>query len=201
MVSFWLSNRTLTNQTLTTQLFNFEISHIITVKVAFHAVQLPLSLTIHSVQSGLKLDYRCPSRSRNFLQVGLNEAFSYILIPALLCKAWWIFSLVVHFQLTILSLMCHAFERLRVIREYRSPRTIRSFTKVFIFLMPIVLSPYYVHMGIKSGNTWSPYYIAVLTSFIFGTLQGVQDVLDDPFDGISEDDINLGPVRKSVQVF
>lgn len=97
--------------------------------------------------------------------------------------------------------MCHAFERLRVIREYRSPRTIRSFTKVFIFLMPIVLSPYYVHMGIKSGNTWSPYYIAVLTSFIFGTLQGVQDVLDDPFDGISEDDINLGPVRKSVQVF
>jgi len=93
--------------------------------------------------------------------------------------------------------MCHAFERLRVIREYRSPRTIRSFTKVFIFLMPIVLSPYYVHMGIKSGNMWSPYYIAVLTSFIFGTLQGVQDVLDDPFDGISEDDINLGPVRSN----
>ena len=90
--------------------------------------------------------------------------------------------------------MCHAFERLRVIREYRSPRTIRSFTKVFIFLMPILLSPYYVHMGIKSGNTWSPYYIAVLTSFIFGTLQGVQDVLDDPFDGISADDINLGQV-------
>jgi len=42
---------------------------------------------------------------------------------------------------------------------------------------------------------WSPYYIAVLTSFIFGTLQGVQDVLDDPFDGISEDDINLGPLE------
>jgi len=50
-------------------------------------------------------------------------------------------------------------------------------------------------MGIKSGNMWSPYYIAVLTSFIFGTLQGVQDVLDDPFDGISEDDINLGPLE------
>ena len=99
------------------------------------------------------------------------------------------------FHLSSYSLMCHAFERLRVIREYRSPRTIRSFTKVFIFLMPILLSPYYVHMGIKSGNTWSPYYIAVLTSFIFGTLQGVQDVLDDPFDGISADDINLGQVR------
>ena len=93
------------------------------------------------------------------------------------------------------SLMCHSFERLRVIREYRSPRTIRSFTKVFIFIMPIVLSPYYVHMGINSGNTWSPYYIAILSTFIFGSLQGVQDILDDPFDGISEDDINLGQVR------
>ena len=90
--------------------------------------------------------------------------------------------------------MCHSFERLRVIREYRSPRTIRSFTKVFIFIMPIVLSPYYVHMGYRSQNTWSPYFIAVLSTFIFGTLQGVQDVLDDPFDGISEDDINLGQV-------
>ena len=91
--------------------------------------------------------------------------------------------------------MCWAFERLRVIREYRSPRTIRSFTKVFIFLMPILLSPYYVHVGKKSGNYWSPYYVSVLSSFIFGALQGVQDVLDDPFDGISEDDINLGQVR------
>ncbi|XP_044178259.1 uncharacterized protein LOC122960251 isoform X2 [Acropora millepora] len=93
------------------------------------------------------------------------------------------------------NLMCHSFERLRVIREYRSPRTIRSFTKVFIFIMPIVLSPYYVHMGYRSQNTWSPYFIAVLSTFIFGTLQGVQDVLDDPFDGISEDDINLGQLE------
>ena len=38
-------------------------------------------------------------------------------------------------------------------------------------------------------------YIAELTSFIFGRLQGVQDVLDDPFNGISEGDINLGQVR------
>lgn len=80
--------------------------------------------------------------------------------------------------------MCHTFERPRVIREYRSPRTIRSFNKVFIFLMPILLSPYYVHTG-----------IAALTSFIMGRLQGVQDVLDDPFNRISEGDINLGQVR------
>lgn len=92
--------------------------------------------------------------------------------------------------------MFWAFERLRVVREYRSPRGIRSFTKVFIFVMPLLLSPYYVYVGISSGNTWSPYYISLVTTFVFGTLQGVQDVLDDPFDGISEDDVNLGSVSK-----
>ena len=91
--------------------------------------------------------------------------------------------------------MCWAFERLRVVREYRSPRTIRSFTKVFISLMPLLLSPYYVFIGKHTGNHWAAYYVAIIVSFVFGTLQGVQDKLDDPFDGISEDDINLGQVR------
>lgn len=96
--------------------------------------------------------------------------------------------------------MFWAFERLRVIREYRSPRGIRSFTKVFIFVMPILISPYYVFVGISSGNTWSPYYISLVTTFVFGTLQGVQDVLDDPFDGISEDDVNLGSVSITIML-
>ena len=42
--------------------------------------------------------------------------------------------------------------------------------------------------------------MAIIVSFVFGTLQGVQDKLDDPFDGISEDDINLGQVRENVLV-
>ena len=95
--------------------------------------------------------------------------------------------------------MCLSFERLRVIREYRSPRSIRSFTKVLIFALPLLLSPYYVYLGSKSiiingvnvNTEWSPYYIAIMVAFVFGALQGVQDKLDDPFDGMSEDDINL----------
>eukprot|EP00794_Sanderia_malayensis_P000445 gene445-1086_t len=89
------------------------------------------------------------------------------------------------------NLICLSFERLRVIREYRSPRSIRSFTKVFIFALPLLLAPYYVHLGRKVNNNWCPYFIAVLVTFLFGALQGVQDKLDDPFDGMSEDDIDL----------
>ena len=94
------------------------------------------------------------------------------------------------------SNMCLSFERLRVIREYRSPRSIRSFTKVLILLLPVVLSPYYIYLSEKTNdkNSWSPYYIAVLVALVFGALQGVQDKLDDPFDGMSEDDINLDTV-------
>ena len=98
-------------------------------------------------------------------------------------------------------MMCLSFERLRVIREYRSPRSIRSFTKIFIFALPLLLAPYYVHLGRIVKNSWSPYFIAVLVAFLFGALQGVQDKLDDPFDGMSEDDINLGTVCRFIIIF
>ena len=91
----------------------------------------------------------------------------------------------------LLNTMCLSFERLRNVREYRSPRSIRAFNKVLIFFLPFILAPYFVFLGKKINNHWSPYYIAIMVSFIFGCLQGVQDKLDDPFDGMSEDDINL----------
>ena len=51
-----------------------------------------------------------------------------------------------------------------------------------------------MYLGRQVNSKWSPYFIAVLVTFLFGALQGVQDKLDDPFDGMSEDDINLGTV-------
>ena len=53
------------------------------------------------------------------------------------------------------------------------------------------MAPYFVFLGKNTNNHWSTYYIAVLISFTFGVLQGVQDKIDDPFDGMSEDDINV----------
>ena len=99
-------------------------------------------------------------------------------------------SLVARIHLVINSLFL-AFERLRIVREYRSPRSIRSFNKIFIFFLPTLISPYCVFLGQKTKNEWSPYYISVLIAFVFSALQGVQDKLDDPFDGMSEDDIDL----------
>ena len=94
----------------------------------------------------------------------------------------------------LLSLMCLAFERLRVVKEYRSPRSIRSFNKVLIMLLPLIMAPYFVYLGKKSENDWSPYFIAIIMAFVFSALQGVQDKLDDPFDGMGEDDIKLNAI-------
>ena len=87
--------------------------------------------------------------------------------------------------------MSLSFECLQNIREYRSSRAIQSFNKVMVFFLPVLLSPYFVYLGKTSNNKWTPYYISIVSVFIFSTLQGVHDKLDNPFDGMGEDDIDL----------
>lgn len=73
----------------------------------------------------------------------------------------------------------------------QEPWTFHYLVLGVIFFMPIMLSPDYVHKGIKLGIKESPYVIAVLSSFLFGIAQiGVQIALD-PLAYINEDDIEL----------
>ena len=103
--------------------------------------------------------------------------------------------LVARVYLVLMSIFL-SFERLRVIREYRSPRSIRSFNKVFIFFLPVILSPYFSYVGVANESQWTPYVVSVLVTFFFSALQGVHDRLDDPFHGMSEDDINLSSIEE-----
>eukprot|EP00040_Diaphanoeca_grandis_P026693 m.149879 g.149879 ORF g.149879 m.149879 type:complete len:422 (-) comp30688_c0_seq2:308-1573(-) len=114
------------------------------------------------------------------------------------------------------NVMLTSFERIRAVREYRTPRNIRSYTKVIVFSLPILLAPYFAYMARKGsmdlhgywkrnpaetnehrelesfgGQEWSAYYSVIICSIVFGSLQSVQDSLDDPFDGIGEDDVDL----------
>ncbi|KAF0988664.1 hypothetical protein HZS_5989, partial [Henneguya salminicola] len=86
-----------------------------------------------------------------------------------------------------------SFEKLRVIRDYRSPRSARSFTKIMMFITPILFSPLYTYMGSYTvvTSSWAPYVFGAITAFVFGCLQSVQDRLDDPFLGVTYDEINL----------
>ena len=53
--------------------------------------------------------------------------------------------------------MLQAWEKLRGIREYRSPTSIRSFTKILTFTVPSLMAPYWAYLGELNGH-WSAYY-------------------------------------------
>lgn len=133
----------------------------------------------------------------------IYEDFSYAntLIESLRASKLPGNSAIVSRSVHCVHMMCLSVERLRVVRDYRSPRSIRSFNKVVIITILITLAPYLVHLGVQSGNHWQPYYVAIILAFIFSTLHGVQDKLDDPFDGIGrDDDINLDTMDEWVPV-
>lgn len=92
-----------------------------------------------------------------------------------------------------MHLVQDSFEQLKNVREYLTPRSIRNFFKIFVSLLPLMLAPHFVYQAREAEevNVWGAYYSTVLVTLIFGALQSVQDGLDDPFDGVGEDDVSL----------
>jgi len=79
-------------------------------------------------------------------------------------------------------------ENLASILRYRTPVTLRAYSKVFIFSFPILYGPYFASV---SGH-YSPnleYMMPVLFSFILVSLDNIQSHLENPFDQVGEDDI------------
>lgn len=79
-------------------------------------------------------------------------------------------------------------ENLASILRYRTPITLRAYSKVFIFSFPILYGPYFASV---SGH-YSPnleYMMPVLFSFILVSLDNIQGHLENPFDQVGEDDI------------
>ncbi|MCB1608336.1 MAG: hypothetical protein KDI71_15315 [Xanthomonadales bacterium] len=95
-----------------------------------------------------------------------------------------------------LSKMMVAFENTKHIYQYRTPRTLRAFSTVFIFLVPILYGPYFASeaAGYAAQVT---YVMPALFSLVLVSLYNIQNHLENPFDGIGEDDvtINVEPFR------
>jgi hypothetical protein len=83
-----------------------------------------------------------------------------------------------------------AFDSLKIIHTYRTPVTLRAYSKVFIYIFPIIYGPYFA----STFNDFSAdleYVMPVLYSFILVSLDNIQDHLEHPFDEIGEDDIHI----------
>lgn len=88
------------------------------------------------------------------------------------------------------SKMIIAFDNLQVVHTYRTPVTLRAYSKVFIYIFPIIYGPYFA----STFNDFSAnleYVMPILYSFILVSLDNIQDHLEHPFDEIGEDDIRI----------
>ena len=98
-----------------------------------------------------------------------------------------------------LSKMILAFEKMKHIYQYRTPRTLRAYSTIFIYLLPILYGPYFAHLIVEPDPTltenvvntpsWVIYTMPVLFSVILVSLDNIQDHLENPFDLLGEDDM------------
>jgi hypothetical protein len=81
-----------------------------------------------------------------------------------------------------------AFDNMKIIHNYRTPITLRTYSKVFIYIFPILYGPYFASM-VKEFSASLEYVMPILYSFILVSLDNIQDHLENPFDEVGEDDI------------
>jgi hypothetical protein len=89
-----------------------------------------------------------------------------------------------------ISKMIIAFDNLKIIHDYRTPVTLRAYSKVFIYVFPIIYGPYFAST-FTDFSAHLEYVMPVLYSFILVSLDNIQDHLEHPFDEIGEDDIRI----------
>jgi hypothetical protein len=88
------------------------------------------------------------------------------------------------------SKMVIAFDNLKIIHTYRTPVTLRAYSKVFIYIFPIIYGPYFAST-FHDFSAHLEYVMPVLYSFILVSLDNIQDHLEHPFDEVGEDDIRI----------
>ncbi|MBN1303603.1 MAG: hypothetical protein JXA13_04145 [Anaerolineales bacterium] len=88
-----------------------------------------------------------------------------------------------------LSKMLLAFEDVKHIYQYRTPRTLAAFSDFFVTILPIVYGPYFASLVADYSNVTLVYVMPVLFAMVLVSLDNIQSHLENPFDQVGEDDI------------
>ncbi len=88
------------------------------------------------------------------------------------------------------SKMMEAFENMKHIYQYRTPRTLRTYGQIFIYLVPVVYAPYFAFVANDSTSLLS-FAMPVLFTLVLVGLDNIQNHLENPFDLVGEDDIRI----------
>lgn len=82
------------------------------------------------------------------------------------------------------------FECMRNIYLYRTPTALRTYSQVFLSAFPILFAPYFAYLSTENTVS-SGFIVAALYSLILVSLENIQENLENPYDGLGADDLNL----------
>ena len=88
--------------------------------------------------------------------------------------------------------MMSAFETMRMIADYRTPGSLRAFSSIYLNLFPILYAPFYADLATRGGDVFG-YGVAIAYACVLVGLNNIQDHLENPFDGIGQDDVSFEP--------
>jgi predicted membrane chloride channel (bestrophin family) len=91
---------------------------------------------------------------------------------------------------SFLSKMMVSFEKIKHIYQYRTPRTLRTYSQIFIIILPIIYGPYFA-VAAESYSACLIYAMPILFSVILVSLDNIQMHLENPFDQVGEDDVEF----------
>ena len=82
-----------------------------------------------------------------------------------------------------------SYENLNAISDYRTPRGMRAYSKIFLNIFPIIFASYFANLNQEIS------FLGNLVAFLFSTvlviLSNIQDNVENPFDFKVLDDIDL----------
>ena len=82
------------------------------------------------------------------------------------------------------------FERMRTILEYRTPQTLRAYSRVFLNSFPVLYGPYFARLADES-TPGVGYLVAVIYALVLVSLDNIQEALENPYGTEDLDDIDL----------
>ena len=82
-------------------------------------------------------------------------------------------------------------DNLNGIHVHRTPRSLKAYCEIFIYLFPIIYTPTIIFNIGENYNQLAVYFVVTLTEFILISLYNIQDHLEFPFDEKGLDDIQL----------
>lgn len=87
-----------------------------------------------------------------------------------------------------LKAMLVEFEEMKIVCDYRTPVTLRSYSKFFLNIFPLVFAPHFAFL-VADGGGYLGYGVAMLYGVVLVCLDNVQDLLENPFDQQGDDDL------------